>query len=104
MSRWVIRDSNKPFMNVLPLRHSVGPVLSGEVQPIVFLCAHNLIFLSFPQIFERFSKGWTILNLVAVAIITIAVAVVVFFSGESPLAGRLRGARPVLTCKMTDAA
>lgn len=85
------------------LRHSVGPVLSGEVQLIVFLCAHSLIFLSFPQIFERFSKGWTILNLVMVAIIATAVAVVVFFTGERPLARRLRGARLVLTCKVTDA-
>ncbi|KAF8499074.1 MFS general substrate transporter [Russula emetica] len=63
---------------------AVGPVLSGEI-------------------FERFSKGWTILNLVAVAIITIAVAVTVLFTGERPLARRLRRARPVLTCKMTDA-
>lgn len=85
------------------LRHSVGPVLSGEVQLIVFLRAHNLIFLSFAQIFERFSNGWTILNLVAVVIITTAVAVVVFYSGERPLARRMRGLRPVLTCKMTDA-
>jgi hypothetical protein len=73
------------------LRHSVGPVLSGEVQLIVFLvCTHNLIFLSFPQIFEHFSKGWTILNLIAVAIITTAIAVVVLFTGERPLARRLR--------------
>ncbi|SRR6266567_4183328 len=85
------------------LRRPVGPVLSGEVQPIVFLCAHNLIFLSFPQIFEHFSKGWTILNLVAVAVITAAVAVVVLFTGERPLARRLRGVRTGLTCKMTDA-
>ena len=67
------------------------------------LRAHNLIFLSFPQIFEHFSKGWTILNLVAVAIITAAVAVVVLFMGERPLARRLRGARPVQACSMTDA-
>lgn len=51
---------------------AVGPVLSGEI-------------------FEHFS--WRILNLVAVAIITMAIAVVVLFTGERPLARRLRGAR-----------
>jgi hypothetical protein len=68
----------------------VGPVLSGEVKLIIFLVrTQNLIFLSFPQIFERFSKGWTILNLVAVGIITAAAAVVVLFTGERPLVRRL---------------
>jgi hypothetical protein len=38
-----------------------------------------------------------------VAFITTAVAVVVLYTGERPLARRLRGGRPVLTCKMTDA-
>jgi len=63
---------------------SVGPVLSGEI-------------------YQRFSQGWTILNLVAVAIIIAASAVVALFMGERPLARRLREARPVLTCKRTEA-
>lgn len=51
---------------------SVGPVLSGEI-------------------FQRYERGWTILNLVAVAIISAASVVVVFFTGERPLARRLGG-------------
>ncbi|KAI9513136.1 MFS general substrate transporter [Russula earlei] len=50
---------------------SVGPVLSGEI-------------------FQRSSQGWTILNLIAVAIIIAASVVVAFFTGERPLARRLR--------------
>ena len=82
------------------LRHSVGPVLSGEVRHIPFLCDLNFILLSFPQIYQRFSQGWTILNLVVVAIIIAACAVVALFTGERPLARRLREARPALTCKL----
>jgi len=55
---------------------SVGPVLSGEI-------------------FQRYDQGWTILNFVAVAIISAASVVVVFFTGERPLARRLRGSGPV---------
>jgi len=62
---------------------SVGPVLSGEI-------------------YQRFSQGWTILNLVVVAIIIAACAVVALFTGERPLARRLREARPAVTCKLTD--
>lgn len=71
--------------------------LAERYNSLFFCDAHNLIFVSFQQIFERFSNGWTILNLVVVVIITTAVAVVVLFTGERPLAGRLRGARLVLT-------
>ncbi|KAH9964561.1 major facilitator superfamily domain-containing protein [Russula dissimulans] len=56
---------------------SVGTVLSGEI-------------------FQRSSKGWTILNLVVVAIIIAASAVVALFTGERPLARRLREYRLVL--------
>jgi hypothetical protein len=41
------------------------------------------------QIFEHFNQGWTILNLVAVAIITVAITIVVLFTGGRPLARRL---------------
>lgn len=61
---------------------SVGPVLSGKI-------------------YQRFTQGWAILNLVVVAIIIAASAVVVLYTGERPLARRLREARPVLACKLT---
>lgn len=77
--------------------------LAERYNSLYFCDAHNLISLSFLQIFEHFSNGWTILNLVVVVIIITAVAVVVLFTGERPLVGRLRGGRPVLTSKMTDA-
>jgi hypothetical protein len=84
------------------LDHSVGPVLSGEVQPIPFLCVLDLVLLSFLQIYQRFRQGWTILNFVVVAIIIAACAAVALFTGERPLARRLREARPALTCKLAD--
>ncbi|KAH9994418.1 major facilitator superfamily domain-containing protein [Russula vinacea] len=62
---------------------SVGPVLSGEI-------------------YQRFRQGWTILNFVVVAIIIAACAAVALFTGERPLARRLREARPALTCKLAD--
>ncbi|KAI0296710.1 major facilitator superfamily domain-containing protein [Russula brevipes] len=55
---------------------AVGPALSGEI-------------------FQRYSQGWTILNLVAVAIIVAASAVVALFTGERPLARRLRMSRAI---------
>ena len=83
------------------LRHSVGPVLSGEVRLKHSICTVNLILVPSPQIYQRFGQGWTILNLVAVAVIIAASAVAALFTGERPLARRLRRAGPVRTCKWT---
>jgi hypothetical protein len=52
------------------------------------------------QIFERYSNGWTILNLGAVVIIIAACLMVALFFGERPLAKRLRESGPVLTRKL----
>ncbi|KAI0271635.1 MFS general substrate transporter [Gloeopeniophorella convolvens] len=60
---------------------SVGPVIGGEI-------------------FKRSSQGWTILNLLAVAVIVLAIVVVATWTGERPLVKRLRRDSP-MSCKLT---
>ncbi|KAI0252708.1 MFS general substrate transporter [Lactifluus subvellereus] len=60
---------------------SLGPAIGGEI-------------------FERSSHGWAILNLGAVAVIIAASLMVALFTGERPLAKRLRESGQDLTCKL----
>ncbi|KAI0307480.1 MFS general substrate transporter [Multifurca ochricompacta] len=64
---------------------SLGPVIGGEI-------------------FQRFSQGWTILNFVAVAVIIATSLVVALYTGESPLAKRLRRGGKVPTSKFIHGA